>query len=648
MSQIRFLINRLNELTKAYDEGHPEVEDKVWDDMYFELTQLEKLSGITYADSPTQKISYEVVNGLKKVQHNHPMLSLDKTKDIEDILDFAGSHDLIGMLKLDGLTCSLRYADGKLVSAETRGNGIVGEDVTHNIIHVQKVPLTIPVKDEVIIDGEIVCTYQDFEQFQDEYANPRNFASGSIRLLDAKECENRKLTFIAWDCIKGIDKETLSEKLSYLNSNLGFYVVPWLTLEKKLINLDNINNMITLLQSWSKNEQIPIDGIVFKYDNCEYYDSLGATGHHFRGGLAYKFYDGLYNTILRDIEWSMGRTGILTPIAVFKPVDDGESTIEKASLHNITVMQETLGPKPFDGQKIKIYKANAIIPQVYKDSYENNEDDYFAPPIECPICGGRTSIVRNNGIENLVCTNSACEGKFINQLDHFCGKKGLDIKGLSKATLQKLIDLGWLGNTEEIFSLKNFRDEWIKLPGFGVKSVDNILEAIEQSKDCEMSNFIAALGIPLIGLTYAKEICKHEETWTDFKRDIEDGFDFSEWDGFGYEMNKAIYNYDYFEADRIGFDILNLKNSLFNNKKENINLDGKKICITGSLKLYKNRGELTQVIESYGGKVVSSVSKNTDILINNDIESNSSKNQAAKKLNIPIVDEETFQKKYLT
>lgn len=641
------LVKKLNYYTRLYDEGNPAISDKEWDDLYFQLQEMEKESGIVLSESPTNKINYQVVSALTKVEHNHPMLSLDKTKEIDEVINFSKSHSIIGMAKIDGLTCSIRYMDGYLVSAETRGNGLVGEDITHNIIHILNVPLTIPVTHEVIIDGEIICTYGNFKKFENEYANPRNFAAGSIRLLDSKECEKRNLSFIAWDCIKGLDdKENLSDKFFIMAQEWQFETAPWLALDSTLIDKPSIENMINLLQTWARNEEIPIDGIVFKYDNCAYYQSLGATGHHFRGGLAYKFYDELYDTVLRNIEWSIGRTGVLTPIAVFDPVNDGESIIEKASLHNVTVMRDTLGPKPFYGQAIKIYKANAIIPQVYKDTYENNEEDYFAPPINCPICDGRTTIQNNNGIENLVCTNPDCDGRLINHLDHFAGKKGLDIKGLSKATLEKLIDLGWLSSIEDIFLLKNYREEWIKLPGFGVKSVDNILDAIEQSKNCEMANFITALGIPLIGSTYAKEICKYESTWTDFRADIDNDFDFSEWEGFGYEMNKAIHDFVYYEADHLAYDVLLLTNNLISVKSNN--LDGQKICITGSLKNYKNRDEFIKDIEAYGGKVVSSVSKNTTILINNDIESNSSKNQNAKKLNIPILTEEDFINKYLT
>lgn len=643
---VQELVEKLNNYTKLYDEGRPAISDKEWDNLYFKLKEEEEKTGVVLSNSPTIQIDYQVVNGLQKVEHNHPMLSLDKTKDIADIMNFAGKHDLMSMAKIDGLTCSIRYLNGKLISAETRGNGLVGEDITHNIIHVDKVPLTIPTKEEVIVDGEIICDYKTFEQFSNEYANPRNFAAGSIRLLDSKECKKRHLSFIAWDCIKGLDEcNSLSKKFFEMSQQWGFYPAPWVKLPAELVNKDRVKHLIDILKYWSQDEFIPIDGIVFKYDNCEYYQSLGATGHHFRGGLAYKFYDDLYDTTLIDIEWTMGRTGELTPVARFKPIEIDSTIVERASLHNVSVMKDILGPKPFEGMDIKIYKANQIIPQVYKDDYENSDDLYLTPPDHCPICNGRTEIRKNGDIETLICTNEQCDGKLINQLDHFVGKKGLDVKGLSAATLEKLIDWGWIGNKIEIFSLKNFEQEWKSKPGFGEKSVDNILNAIEESKNCELHQFISSLGIPLIGSTYAKDICKHEFDWHNIREDIDGGFDFTEWDGFGYEMDKALHEYNYSEADEIA-KILNLTNNLFNQRTD-VHIDIK-VCITGSLNHYKNRAELTAAIESIGGKVVSSVSKNTDILINNDIKSSSSKNQTAKKLNIPIFTEEDFINKYLT
>ncbi len=647
IDEMHELIDKLNYYIKMYDEGTPVITDKEYDDLYFKLEQLEEKTGIYLADSPTVHVDYFSINELKKVKHSHPMLSLDKTKSIQEVLDFIGDKDIIAMLKMDGLTCSLRYEDGLLVSAETRGNGEIGEDILHNIVTVKNVPLQIPFKSTLIIDGEVICTYRDFESFSNQFANPRNFAAGSIRLLSNGECANRHLTFIAWDVIEGFeDCKTLTEKL-YKLDNLGFTFVPHLSWPATLPRTEEkFNHISMLLTDWAKKEEYPYDGLVFKYNDCEYYQSLGATGHHFKGGLAFKFYDEEYETTLLDIEWSMGKTGQLTPVAVFEPVDDGESIITRASLHNLSIMQQLLGLFPHRYQKIWVAKMNQIIPQVMRSEHSSVYEEYcLNPPKICPICGEPT-IVKD---DFLYCSNSNCEGKFINKLDHFVGKKGLDIKGLSKATLQKLIDLGWVGNIVELFSLSNFRDEWIKQSGFGVKSVDNILNAIENSKECELWQFISALSIPLIGSTYAKEIARREYDWHNFREDTSLNhmgitYDFTNWDGFGPNMNDSLHKFDYNEADELAMNILHIKNSLWFNpeekkKQKNIGLNGKILCVTGKLNQFKNRDELIAAVEAAGGKVTNAVSSKTDYLVNNDVTSNSSKNVKAKQLNIPIISE---------
>ena len=629
---MRELVEKLNYYTKLYDEGNPAISDQEWDEMYFDLKKLEELSGVILSNSPTVKINYTIENSLEKVEHNHPMLSLQKTKSEEEVVNFLKGYDAISMAKMDGLTCSLLYKDGELVSAETRGNGIIGENVTHNMKWVQHVPLIIPIHDEVIIDGEIICTYKNFEQFSDKFANPRNFAAGSIRLLDAAECAARKLTFVAWDCIKGLDdKEKLSDKLYELN-NLGFEIVPYIPLQKDMIDVDHIKHCNALIQNWAKDPDFsyPIDGTVYKFDDCKYYSSLGRTEHHFRGGIAFKFYDEEYETHLRNIEWSMGKTGVLTPVAVFDPVNDGESIITRASLHNLNIMKQLLDDPPYVGQTVWVCKQNQIIPQIVKAEKFWPEIPILIPK-KCPICGENTYIKD----DFLYCSNPNCDGKFINHLDHFVGKKGLDIKGLSKATLQKLINWEWVTSLKDIFHLHSYQNEWAKKDGFGAKSVMNILTAIEDSKECELWQFISSLSIPLIGSTYAKEIAKKCETWEDF-RNIKDFF---MWDGFGPETCASLNKFNYEEADELVNNILHIKNSLYNQGTTESGITGKTICITGKLTTYKNRGELKSAIEAHGGKVVDSVSSKTDYLVNNDINSTSSKNQKAKALNIPIITE---------
>lgn len=354
--KIQELVNKLNYYTKLYDEGHPEISDQEWDNMYFELQDLEHYYNFYLPDSPTQKINYQVVNKLNKVKHNHPMLSLDKTKSIDEINSFIGTKDYLAMAKMDGLTCSLRYLDGKLVSAETRGNGLEGEDITHNALVIQSIPKRINFKDELIIDGEVICTYKNFEQFADTYKNPRNFASGSIRLLDSKECVNRNLTFIAWDCIKGLKEDTLISKLDKL-SELGFQIVPY--------TVDTTREFeIKMLQDLCLKLGYPIDGIVYKYNKISDYEAVGKTDHHFKGGLAYKFYDEEYETRLKSIEWTMGRTGVLTPVAIFEPIDIDGTEVSRANLFNVSVMENLLGKHPYIGQKVWVIKSNQIIPQI--------------------------------------------------------------------------------------------------------------------------------------------------------------------------------------------------------------------------------------------------------------------------------------------
>ena len=566
------------------------------------------------------------------------MLSLDKTKSIDVISSFINGKDYVAMAKMDGLTCSLHYLDGKLVSAETRGNGIEGEDILHNALVVKNIPNKINYKEELIVDGEIICTYEDFKLFENEYKNPRNFASGSIRLLDSKESASRHLSFIAWDCIVGLDDFTLLGKLCKL-SDLGFTIVP----TRRDINNYDIEKLIENIQSDCQSLGYPIDGIVFKYNKCDEYIAAGKTDHHFKGGLAYKFYDEEYETTLQNIEWTMGRTGVLTPVAVFEPIDIDGTEVSRANLHNISVIRELFGQIPKKRQKIYIYKANQIIPQISKvEQYkETGEDslDYFNPPNECPICGHKTELFGDNNSIFLQCGNPACEGKLLNRIEHFFSKKGLNIKGISKATIEKLIDWGWVNGIKDIFTLDAHAEEWKNKTGFGEKSVMNIITSIREGCNTDLESVISAAGIPLIGRTVARQIASIFNTYQDFKEAIRT-FDFSEIDGFGYEMNKSLKNYNYDELDYIVENFLTINNKIEERKEQK--LEGLTFCITGKIKHWKNRDELSSFITSLGGKVVGSVSANMDYLINNDINSTSAKNLKAKELGKQIIDEQTF------
>lgn len=633
MEKIRELIDFLNYHSRLYEQGKPEISDKNWDDKYFELKSLEEEFQIIYPDSPTQTVIYDVVNKLEKVEHNHQMLSLDKTKDWNEFVRYFNHHNVIGMLKLDGLTCSLKYIDGKLYSAETRGNGEVGENILHNIKLVKNIPQTISYKNELIIDGEIICTYKDFEAFKDEYSHPRNFAAGSIRLLNSKESSKRNLKFIVWNVISNVETNSFLQSLNFVE-NLGFTVVPWTSgfdLDAKAFLIEQAERL-----------GYPIDGLVGRFDDIEYGKNLGATGHHAKAAYAFKFYDDVYVSHLINIDYSIGRTGVLTPVARFEPIDIDGTEIERASLHNLTVMEQLLGT-PYYGQEIAIFKANDIIPQIahsIKKEVELHQQIHI--PATCPICGALLDIECENESEVLKCNNSQCEGKLINVIDHFCSKQGLDIKGLSKATLEKLIGWGWINNIVDLFKLSQFRQDWIKVPGFGIKSVDNILNAIEIAKNCELDKFLAALGIPLIGSSASKDLAKHFGSWSNFIKAVDNGYNFFELPNFGDEMHYAISSYNYDLAKELANSFLNISDNNDNCQSEAKTLADMTIVITGKLNHFKNRDELKSLIEAKGGKVAGSVSKKTSYLINNDIDSASSKNQTAKSYNIPILSEEDF------
>lgn len=651
-TKMRELIDFLNYHQDLYDAGTPIISDKEWDETYIKLKVLEaQFPNLYFEDSPTHKIRYTVVNELKKVKHEYqPMLSLDKTKDIEEIKSFIDNRDWIAMLKLDGLTCRLTYEDGKLVRAETRGNGIEGEDITHNAMVIPNIPKKILYTDTLVVDGEVVCDKTTFEQFKDEYANCRNFAAGSIRLLDSQECAKRGLSFIAWDAIKEA-KQNSSFSYSHLSAklealwHLGFECTGWFTAEDNI----SIEQAIEELQKISCDRGLPIDGIVFKWDDCKEYEAAGRTEHHFRGGMAYKFYDEEYETELLDIEWSMGRTGVLTPVAVYKDVEIDGATCNRANLHNLNILAETLCQNelgaPYKGQRIWVYKANAIIPQISRADVNfpvEMKGWISVPQPFCPICFGDTEVrTSDSGTRELYCSNPQCPGKLVNVLDHFCGKKGLDIKGLSKATLEKLIDWGWVTRAMDLFYLYQREHEWINKPGFGAKSVKKILDAIEEARHTTLEKYLSAISIPLIGKTYARQLAQIYEDYNTFREVILQGEDFSQLEGFGPAMHEAIMTFDYAEADRmVDMNIIDFIEEESELEKSGKSLEGKTFCVTGKVHHWKNRDELSAAVIAAGGKITSSVSSKTDYLVNNNITSTSSKNLKAKELNIPIITEE--------
>lgn len=660
MKLMEDLIHMLNEASKAYYNGESTMTDIEYDKLFDELKSLEERTGLIYSNSPTQKVGATVLDHLtKKTIDIQPMLSLDKVHSAEEVVEFAKKKTMVAMLKCDGLSVRLIYKNGKLESANTRGDGEVGVDITEHIKQFQNVPLTIPrYKGEtLIVDGEAIIKLRDFELINKngQFKNPRNTAAGTLNSLDTSVVKERRLSFIAWDIIGGVISNSMERKLLTLNE-FGFEIVPFGVVQEPTIeDVDHLNKLLPSMQS----HDIPSDGVVWKYDDLDYGKSLGRTSHHFNWAVAWKPEIETFETKLVNIDWTMGRTGVLTPVAVFEPVDDGESVITRASLHNLSVMEDTV-KIPYYGQKLEIYKANMIIPQIlsadkdgfvrYEIDEEGNERTAWVAemiplPEECPVCGGMVKIAKEYDTKTLVCINTLCEGKLVNRLDHFAGKKGLDIKGLSKATLDKLIEWGWVNEPADLYKLVDHRDEWIQKAGFGVKSVDNILSAIEDSRHPTLDKFISSLGIPLIGKTVSKDLLDYIESYEDLKEKAISKWDFTKIDGFAYSKANAIWSFDFSEADRVR----EFMEFTVEEKVEVVNnLEDLTIVITGKLNSFKNRAELQEVIESRGGKVVGSVSKNTKYLINNDTQSNSSKNVTAKKLGIPIISEEEFKQKFLT
>lgn len=646
-------IDRIKELVKQlnyhrdlyYNESRPEISDFEYDQLFDELRNLEQETGLVMAISPTQTVGYEVKSSLSKVTHNHPMLSLDKTKNVDDVIKFLNGKDGIVMAKMDGLTCSVRYLNGKLVSAETRGNGEIGEDILHCAKTIKNLPLEINCLDEVIVDGEVIITYDDFEKINatlpenERYKHPRNLASGSIRQLDSSIAAQRDMKFIAWKLIKGIDNNSFFDRWIFMDS-LGFDVVPLFQLPHQLINEKLIEHSIVLMKENAKKEGFPIDGCVFGYDDVAYGESLGATGHHLRSQLAYKFYDELYDTRLQYIDWTMGKTGVLTPTAVFDSIEIDGTEINRASLHNISIIK-SLGLT--NGCTVRVYKANQIIPQI--DSCEQDGDGEIEIPSVCPICGGLTSIQKENDSEVLVCTNPECSGKLLGRLNHFVSKKAMGIDGLSEATLELLISNSYINNFDDIYHLSDCFDELIHLPGLGPKSVEKLLLSIEKSRAVKLENFLVALCIPNIGTSAAKTISKAcDGNLNTLIMMWANDFDFTMLDDFGEVTAKSFTNYFDEYINEIEALASHMKFIAPEVKAENnVDLGGKSFCVTGSLNIYKNRDELIKDIETHGGKIVGSVSKKIDYLLTNDADSGSTKARKAAELNIPIISEVEFR-----
>lgn len=629
-------IGRIKELTELlnkaadsyYNTGDTIMEDREFDTLLEELCSLEQETGFVMATSPTHKVGYEVKSELQKVTHNHPMLSLAKTKDWNEFIIYFGSKDVIGMLKMDGLTCSLRYVNGKLVSAETRGNGEIGEDIFHNIKTVKTVPQKIPYKDELIVDGEIICTYEDFEPFSTEYKNPRNFASGSIRLLDSNECAKRPLTFVAWNVIKGFDNENSFLRKLVLIDELGFTVVPWTS------SFDW--DAKEFLVNKAKKLGYPIDGLVGRFGDIKYGESLGATSHHSNAAYAFKFGDETYETVLRDVEWNTTRTGIIAPVAVFDEVDLDGALTTRATLHNLSIIEQLeLGI----GDTITVYRSNMVIPKVDDNLTRSNT---LKIPTTCQCCGYPTEVKYTDNSKVLMCTNPDCPAKKLARFTHFVSRKCMNIDGLSEKTLSLLISNNLVKNFRDIYHLNEHVGKLCTLDGMGKKSVENLLNSIEKSRDIKLENFIAALGIDGVGLSAAKTISDYfDGNFIEFNNAFWNKFDFTKLNDIGSTTAKSI---DVYMANH-SEDVYNLASEMHflqheSKKIENNPFIGKNICVTGKLNNF-TRDSINEKIASLGAKAVSSVSKTTDFLITNEA-SGSTKYKKAMDLNIPIISEEDF------
>ena len=647
IARIKELTSLLNKYRdKYYNYSESLVSDAEYDKLFDELRELEAEEHFVLANSPTQTVGYEIVDSLKKVKHDHLMLSLDKTKSCQDLLNFAEDREVALSMKLDGLTMSVKYENGKLVSAETRGNGIEGTDVLNNAKVMKNLPLTIDSKETLVIDGECIILRDDFERINaelsdgEQYATQRNLASGSLSLLDNKIASQRGLQFWAWSLIEGTTG-SFRRDMSKLQS-LGFTIVPCNYFNGGNVDLYGIEDLTIKLKQTADKKGIPVDGCVITYDDIAYGLSLGNTGHHFRKSLAFKYEDETAGTILRDIEWAVGKTGVITPTAVFESVILDNTKVSRASVHNISIIK-SLGLRK--NCSIKVFKANMIIPQIL--SCEDDGDADFEIPKTCPCCGKPTTTkISESGAETLWCENPDCPEKNLAKFVQFVSKPAMNIDGLSEATLKRFIDAGYVKKYADLYHLDKYKNEIIEMDGFGEKSYNKLIESIEKSRHVKLENFLNALGIPLIGKTASKTIAKSldEATWEEFIILFETNFDFTNLEDFGKAMNDSLWDwYRSVDDDGLDYGIVSELNFVVEEKTAITNdfIGGKVFVVTGAFNTMK-RGDIEKIITDRGGKLSGSVSKKTDFLLTNDADSGSSKAVKAKELGIPIMSEEEF------
>lgn len=669
IERMKELIHDLNRASDSYyGSGTTLMSDAEFDSKLLELKQLEEEAHTVFPNSPVNRVGGAVLKSLIKVKHETPMLSLDKCHSVEEIKKFAAGHDIVASIKLDGISCRLIYQDGELIGAESRGNGTEGNDILQHVKQFMNVPLRINKKGKYVIDGEALIKLDDFEEINKngEYKNSRNLTAGTLSSLDTSVVKDRKLSWYAWEVVEEVDPILAISNNDYEAHDsfyfrlleagkLGFSIVPCEVLGLKYYQNEELQCKIDNFISLAAEKHLPQDGVVFKFEDVEYGKSLGSTEHHNRNGIAFKVKNDSVETTLKDIEFTMGKTGILTPTAVFEPVETEGSTVERASLHNISVMRELM-PRPFRGQRIGVFKANLIIPQLrwaeefISDGFEKDmEKSFIHIPDKCPICGEPTKIIKENDSEVLWCTNPECKGKLLGKLTHAVSRNALNIDGLSEATIQKFISLGWLNSIQDIYYLTKYEKQMKTLDGFGSKSVSKLFDSIEKSRNTTFDRFIYALSIPLVGKTASKAIAKAEAyQFENFMRDMTrtGAKFFSSIPGIGDSITDSLDEYFNRECSNVWelgkeftFETPKKVSLSINSGKD---LTGQTFVVTGSLKHFENRDVLKEKIESLGGKVSGSISKKVTALINNDVNSTSSKNTKAKSLGVKIMSEDEF------
>ena len=641
LQRMKELVETLNGAAKAYYQEDREImSNQEYDSLYDQLEQLEKETGTVLSNSPTVRVGYEAVNELPKEEHPSPMLSLDKTKDREVLRSFIGEHRCLLSWKLDGLTIVLTYENGELVKAVTRGNGIVGEVITNNAKVFKNIPLRIPYKGQLVLRGEAIITYSEFERINEtigdadaKYKNPRNLCSGSVRQLNNEITARRNVRFYAFALVsvQDVDFHNSREQQFIWLKEQGFEVV-----EYKVVTSTSLDEAMNYFSTAIVNNDFPSDGLVVTYDDIAYGESLGSTAKFPRNSFAFKWADEMRETKLVDMEWSPSRTGLINPVAIFEPVELEGTTVSRASVHNISIVKELqLGI----GDTIKVYKANMIIPQIAENLTRSGN---LVIPDKCPVCGHEASIRKENEVETLYCMNPDCVAKKIKSFSLFTSRDAMNIDGLSEATLEKFIAMGFIHNLGDIFEIGKYKDQIVEMEGFGQKSFDNLMASLEKAKETTLAKVIYSLGIAGIGLANARVICRY------FDDDIEkirhaDAEEINSIEGIGPVLAGSLA--DYFSSEENNKKLDHLLGHLHLIREETAGeqvFAGKTFVITGSVEHFANRSEAKAFIEARGGKVTGSVTKKTDYIINNDKTSGSSKNKKAQELGIPILSEEDF------